>query len=133
MELTTAILCDFAQVRDGLLFVCSGGITRCYRDDVPAFLGVHLAAVLELDRIETQRSQEVAVVVVDEDGGQIAELRGEIQVGPTQLMVNENLALPLTFDLRNVPIQRFGAVEVRLYVRREHRRTLTIWVMQSPD
>ena len=43
MEVTTAMLSDFAQVREGLLFVSSGGITRCYREQLPAPLGVHLA------------------------------------------------------------------------------------------
>ena len=47
-------------------------------------------------------------------------------------MVNENLNLPITFDLRNVPVERFGAVEVRCYVGGEHRTTLPLWVMQTP-
>ena len=49
-----------------------------------------------------------------------------------QMMINENLNVPIAFDLRNVPVERFGSVEVRLYVAREHRRTLPIWVLQSP-
>lgn len=130
MDITTAMLADFAQVRDGLLFVSSGGVTRSYRDSVPAPLNVFLAIMLELDRIEAERVQEVHVVVVDEDGQQLAELAGEIQLGATQLMVNENLNVPVVFDLRSVPIQRYGSVEVRLYIAREHRRTLPMWVLQ---
>ena len=133
MDVTTAMLADFAQVREGLLFVSSGGITRCYREQLPAPLGVHLAIVLELDRLEAERPHEVRVVVVDEDGGQLAEIAGEIQLGDTQLMVNENLNLPITFDLRNVPVERFGAVEVRCYVAAEHRCTLPLWVLQTPS
>jgi hypothetical protein len=135
MDITTALLADFAQVREGLLFVASGGVTRCYRDQLPAPLGVFLATVLELDRIEAESVHELHVVVVDEDGQQLAEIAGEIQLGQTQLMINENLNVPITFDLRNVPVERFGSVEVRLYVAREHRRTLPIWVLQAatPD
>lgn len=132
MDVTTAMLADFAQVREGLLFVASGGVTRCYRETVPAPLGVMLATVLELDRVETERAHEVQVVVVDEDGKQLAEISGEIQVGETQLMIGENLNLPITFDLRNVPVERFGSVEVRCYVGGEHRRTLPMWVLQTP-
>jgi hypothetical protein len=131
MDITTAMLADFAQVRDGLLFVSSGGVTRCYRDQLPAPLGVFLATVLELDRMEAERPHEVHVVVVDEDGQQLAEIAGEIQLGGTTLMINENLNVPITFDLRNVPVERFGSVEIRLYVAREHRRTLPIWVLQA--
>jgi hypothetical protein len=132
MEITTALLADFAQVRDGLLFVSSGGVTRCYRDMLPAPLNIYMAMVLELDRLEAEKVHEVHVVVVDEDGQQLAEIAGEIQLGATQMMVNENVNVPIVFDLRNIPIERYGNVEVRLYVAREHRRTLPIWVLQPP-
>jgi hypothetical protein len=131
MEVTTAMLADFAQVREGLLFVASGGITRCYRDALPAPLGVYLATVLDLDRFEAEQVHQLQVSVVDEDGQPLAEITGEIQLGATQLMINENLNVPITFDLRNVPVERFGSVEIRLYVGGEHRRTLPIWVLQS--
>ena len=131
MDVTTAMLADFAQVREGLLFVASGGVTRCYRDQLPAPLNVYLATVLELDRIEAEKVHELHVVVVDEDGQQLAEIAGEIQLGSTQMMINENLNVPIVFDLRNVPVERYGSIEIRLYVAREHRRTLPIWVLQS--
>lgn len=132
MAITTAMLCDFAQVREGLLFVSSGGVTRCYRDELPAPMGVYLAVVLELDRIEAEQGHVVRVVVVDEDGGEIAEISGEIQLGTPELFVNENVNLPIAFDLRNVPVERYGAIEARLYVDGELRRTLPLWVLQTP-
>jgi hypothetical protein len=133
MEITTAMLADFAQVREGLLFVSSGGITRCYRDDLPAPLGVFLAVVLALDKVEAERTHDVEVRVVDEDGGQLAEIAGQIQLGEPQLLLNESLNLPITFDLRNVPVERFGNVEARLYVGGELRTSLGLWVLQSPN
>ncbi|MSO37919.1 MAG: hypothetical protein EXQ69_06670 [Acidimicrobiia bacterium] len=132
MDVTTAMLADFAQVREGLLFVASGGVTRCYRDTLPGPLGVMLATVLELDSVEAERPHEVRVVIVDEDGGQIGEIAGEIQVGETQMMIGENLNLPITFDLRNMPVERYGSVEVRCYVDGEHRCTLPMWILQTP-
>lgn len=131
MEITTALLADFAQVREGLLFVSSGGITRCYREELPAPLGVFLAVVLQLDRVEAERTHEVEVMVVDEDGGELARIAGEIQLGEPQLLLNENLNLPITFDLRNIPVERFGNVEARFYVGGELRATLGLWVLQA--
>ncbi len=125
------MLADFAQVREGLLFVASGGITRCYRDQLPAPLGAFLATVLELTRQEAEQVHQLQVTVVDEDGQPLADISGEIQLGATQLMINENLNVPITFDLRNVPVERFGAVEVRLAIGGQHRRTLPMWVLQS--
>jgi hypothetical protein len=132
MEITTAMLADFAQVREGLLFVSSGGVTRCYREELPAPLGVVLAVVLQLDRVEAERTHDVEVRVVDEDGGELAEISGQIQLGEPQLLLNESLNLPITFDLRNVPVERYGNVESRLYVAGELRTALGLWVLQSP-
>jgi hypothetical protein len=133
MEITTAMLADFAQVREGLLFVSSGGITRCYREELPAPLGVFLAVVLELDRVEAERTHDVEVIIVDEDGGQLAQIAGQIQLGEPQLLLNESLNLPITFDLRNIPVERYGNVEARLYVGGELRTSLGLWVLQSPN
>ena len=131
MEVTTAMLADFAQVREGLLFVASGGSPAATGISSRPRSACSWPPVLELDRLEAERLHELHVVVVDEDGQQLAEIAGEIQLGATQLMINENLNVPITFDLRNVPVERFGSVEIRLYVAREHRRTLPIWVLQS--
>lgn len=131
MEITTAMLADFAQVREGLLFVSSGGITRCYREELPAPLGVFLAVVLQLDRVEAERTHELEVILVDEDGGELARIAGEIQIGEPQLLLNESLNLPITFDLRNIPVERFGNVEARFYVAGELRATLGLWVLQA--
>lgn len=132
MDVTSALLADFAQVREGLLFVVSGGVTRSYQQQLPAPLNVFMAAVLELDRSEAENLHELHLVVVDEDGQQLAELGAEIQLGSPQTMINENLNVPIVFDLRNLPVERYGVIEIRLYVAREHRRTLPIWVLQAP-
>ena len=48
MELKAAIICDAASVREGLLHVLGGGITRIWRQDLPAALGVALAVIVDL-------------------------------------------------------------------------------------
>jgi len=40
MKLEAALLCDFAEVREGLLFVVAGGITRVARASLPDRLGL---------------------------------------------------------------------------------------------
>ena len=47
-RLTTLLLCDFAQVREGLLFVSSGGISRVVQGTYPANPRLHLAMVVHL-------------------------------------------------------------------------------------
>ena len=119
MDVTTAMLADFAQVREGLLFVVVGR-------DHPLLPRAAPRAARRVPRHRARarpaRGRAAARGAASSSStrtvSELAEIAGEIQLGETQLMINENLNLPITFDLRNVPVERFGAVEVRLYVAR---------------
>jgi hypothetical protein len=132
MDVTTALLCDFAQVRDGLLFVSSGGITRLWRNDLPAPMGVCLAIVIELDQVESQRPHELHVVVMGEDGGKAAEIKGGFTAGGHDLDVTERIHLPLTFDLRAIGLERYGRYDLKIYVDGNHHRDLGLKVGPRP-
>jgi hypothetical protein len=133
VEVTTALLCDYAQVREGLLFVSSGGITRVRRAAFPAHLGAAFAAVLQLDAIEAERPHQFELVVVDEDGGEIARVDAEIVVGDLSTVhPGEMVQVPLAIDLHFMTLPRPGAYELRLYVAGEHRRTVQFWADQLP-
>ena len=80
MDIRVATLCDFAQVREGLLFVSSAGITRVYRESFPAPIGVMLALVLEMSPVEAAEPNKIRVRVEDADGRKLAEMVGELQV-----------------------------------------------------
>jgi hypothetical protein len=131
---TTALLCDHAQVRDGLLFVLSGGISRVMRESFPAAMGTCLALVVELDRIEAERAHQLEIVVVGEDGEEVARVEAEVSVQNTDAAKpTESLHLPLAVDLRAAGLARPGAYELRVYVDGQHRRTLQFWAEQIPD
>lgn len=49
MHLTAAILCDAANVREGLLNVLSGGVSVVNRPSYPNLVGVQLAGLLSAD------------------------------------------------------------------------------------
>src|ERR1700683_4960786 len=69
MEIPTAILGDFAQVREGLLFVSSGGVTRVYHQPdwpLPRPLGLHLGLAVEVGPDEIDKVHEVRVRVVQQ-------------------------------------------------------------------
>jgi hypothetical protein len=125
------LLCDHAQVRDGLLFVLSGGVTRIMRDSFPAAMGTCLALVLEFDSTETGRPHQLEIVVVGEDGEEVARMEAEVQIDSnTGARVAENLQLPIAVDLRVAGLARPGAYELHVYVDAEHRRTLQFWAEQ---
>ena len=125
------MLCDHAQVRDGLLFVLSGGITRVMRDSFPAAMGTCLALMLEFDSTETDRPHQLEILVLGEDGEEVARMEAEVQIdGASQARLAENLQLPIAVDLRAAGLAKAGAYELHVYVDAQHRRTLQFWAEQ---
>ncbi len=57
-------LCDHVQVRDGLLFIVAGGITRLRRPSYPATLGAGLAVVIEFEQVEAENPPQFAFVII---------------------------------------------------------------------
>jgi hypothetical protein len=133
VEVTTALLCDGAQIREGLLFVMAGGITRIRRTSYPANLAAAAAVVLELDSIEAERVHEFELVVVGEDGQELARVAAQIQVGEAQVHFGENIHVPLAVDLHGAALPGAGAYELRLYIDGNHRRTIQFWAEEALD
>jgi hypothetical protein len=133
VKVTTALLCDFAQVRDRLLFVASGGITRVWRTQFPAPLGVHLALILELDQVELEGPHELQVIVMGQDGARLAELRGGFQANAGEAELGEMVQIPMAFDLRPVGVPGPGSYDVKIYIDGHHQHDLTLWCRQPPS
>lgn len=133
MEVTTALLADHVQVREGLLFVLSGGITRIRRPSYPAQLGAGVAVVLELDAFEAERGHQFELVVVGEDGEEVGRIAADLQVGErTGAYAGENIHVPLAIDMQGAVVPRPGAYELRIYVDGRHRRTMQFWAEEIP-
>jgi len=128
------MFCDFAQVREGLLFVSSGGVTRSLRDELPAPIGVFLALVIELDRFEAQQQHIIRVSIMDEDGKELAEVNGTFEFGsPELLLIDEQPSIPITLDIRNVAVERYGPVLASIYIDGVLLNGVTLHMMQSPS
>ena len=125
VELTTAILSDFSQVRDGLLFVVAGGIRRVRRPSYPAPLGASLALVVELDQVEMERGHQLEVRVVGPDGEEVAKMGVSFQVSANTPLLSAQ-GVPLVINLHRVMVPAPGAYDVRMYIDGHHQRTLRL-------
>ena len=99
MQLTTAMLCDYAEVREGLLFIVAGPITVLWRQEFPAMLGLPLALVVEGAPEEfVGLPHEVQVVVTHGNAGPVGEARLAFQIAEknvAHLEPGERINLPL--------------------------------------
>lgn len=116
MNISVAMLCDFAQVRNSLLFVSSGGISQLRRPAFPAPIGVMLALAVEVSELESKTPFHVQVRVENEDGVRVTELTGQLQIGLTDMDPGETRQIPLALDLRPLPLPSPGRYMIRITI-----------------
>jgi hypothetical protein len=131
-KLTSAIICDYAQVRDGLLFMMSGSITRVFRPDLPAPMGVMLALVMEVPAGEQDQVHEVNVAVKHAGtASEVFRLAGGAQVAGAVTYPGESIYVPMVIDLRMVNAGAYGAFDVVSSVDDNPGPHLTIYVVDK--
>jgi hypothetical protein len=109
MEITTALLCDAATVREGLLHVLGGGLTRLWRAELPAPLGVTLALSVALGEGEFDVPHEVQIDISN-PAGYVARAMGGLQAPrPSNLEPGERLLAPVVQPLGIIPTGSYGA------------------------
>lgn len=100
MRIDTALLCDAATVREGLLHVLGGGVTRAGRPAWPAPLGLTLALRILVHPTETDRQHQLAVKLQGADGEEVARVDIEFGVGHAgTLEPGEQASLPLPIPM----------------------------------
>jgi hypothetical protein len=133
MDITAATLCDFAQVREGLLFVQSGGISRIgHPEGTPPMLQAFLAAVVELNPDEAKQAHELKVKLARNDTAQeVGTMTAAFQAEGAQLFPGENLSIPFVFPLHQVLLTSDGAYDVHLALDGGAPRILTVYIFSG--
>ena len=122
-----AFLCDAATVREGLLHILGGGITRLGRAGFPAQFGCDLAVSIQLHPIEAQDEQSLRTVVVDGDGTELARLEGTFRAAPSPgLEPGELVAVPFVVGLSGLQLPAPGIYSVELLLNGTHVRSLRV-------
>ncbi|MEJ7891161.1 MAG: hypothetical protein WKF94_00785 [Solirubrobacteraceae bacterium] len=97
MRIDCALLCDAATVREGLLHVLGGGVTRVNRPGFPAPIApLTLAVRILVHPTETDRAHHLDIRLQDADGGELAKI--EVQFGvndPGNVDPGEEVSVPM--------------------------------------
>lgn len=131
MRIDTALLCDAATVKDGLLNVLGGGITYAGRSEFPAPLGVELAMRVVMHPTELQHSHKVEILLQDEDGQLVtrAEIGFEAQdqIDLSMVPAGEDVPVPIHWDFPARPaIPHPGRYSFEVLIDGNHKISLPL-------
>ena len=131
MEISAAFLCDFAEVREGLLMALGGGITRLWRPTYPTSIDATLALLVEVPPSELDVRHQIDVAIQGPDAP-VGEAKVEFQTGAgQQLEAGESVVAPIAIDLRPVQLPAPGSYSINVSVDGKFIRAVS-FVAQPP-
>jgi hypothetical protein len=132
-RLTTLLLCDFAQVREGLLFTSSGGISRVVQTTYPANPRLHLAMVVHLPAATLGESHQVHVRLKYPDTAEVIA-NAEVAIllnAVAGTYPGEGINVPQVIDLAPIKFVRPGQVDVQVSIDDEPSGDLSFWLLPA--
>jgi hypothetical protein len=112
MKIESVIICEAASVREGLLNILGGGITRLWAHKLPTPLNTQWAVELDTTDEEMGRDYPVTATLVGPDGSSLLKLARPLKVNrPARLEPGESVLVHLLFDVRHVPAREYGRYE----------------------
>lgn len=134
VRIAAAIVCDFAQVREGLLTVVSGGITRLYREKLPSPAGIWLALMIDFPPTERAFPHEVRIHVTAPSGAELAKVGGAIQVDRNAALIafdsDERAFVPMPIPLQ-MQIAEYGWHDIAVTVDSGEPLTVRVKVVEQ--
>lgn len=132
MRISTALLCDAATVREGLLHILGGGVSVMGRADFPAPMLVQLAILIHQDPTELGQEHVLDVVVQNIDGVRVAEASVQWLTSSAAVPGFRELAQPLVLPLQDIGLPEPGAYSVELLINGHHEASIGFEVVSGP-
>ncbi len=132
MRVDCALLCDAVTIRDGLLHILGGGVTRLNRPDFPAPLGVAVALRVMVHPTEADRQHTVEARLLAEDGEQIGMAEVAFEIAPSgEERPGEELAVAAGLALQMVILPNAGAYSFELLIDGIHQASVPFVAVQK--
>jgi hypothetical protein len=132
-RLDALILCDFAQIREGLLFVQSGGLTRLAAASVPAGFDCHVAAMVYMPPHEAVEAHHMVMKVKSADAATVvATINVQMHEvpRPTGLLPGEGRQVPVVIPMRKVVFPSIGRYDLQVDIDDELAGDLSFTVVE---
>jgi hypothetical protein len=131
MDVRSLVLCDFAQVREGLMTIVSGGVTRVRPQGYPATFGLHVAVMLELSPDDFGQPHECRVSIAQaETSVKLVEMvTNFVQEPHVAAQPGEPMVIPLAINFSEVSIGEPGQYDVKVAVGAT-TELVSVWFVQ---
>ncbi|MFK7920099.1 MAG: hypothetical protein AB8G14_18640 [Ilumatobacter sp.] len=135
-RLDALILCDFAQVREGLLFVQSGGLTRLTTGSFPAGFDCYVAAMVHLPPDEAVEAHTMVMKVKAAD---TVTLIATVNVAlhetprPMGLQPGEGRQVPVVVPLHKLKFPAPGQYDLQVDIDDEFAGDLSFRAQSRPS
>lgn len=132
MKVDCALLCDAATVREGLLHILGGGVTRGARAEYPGPLGLTLAMRILIHPTESGLHDGV-VILQAEDGAKVIELSfqfGMNEENLADLLPGEPISVPFALPLANVAVPAAGGYSIEVLIDKQHHGSVPFTMTQ---
>lgn len=108
MKLGWAMLANYAEIREGVAYVMSGGIDTVNANALPTTFNGAILLRLMLHRTEIDRPHTIEVRFLDEDAKQLAMLQGQLEpLKPKpDFPVGWQHPVMLALNIRGLPLPR---------------------------
>ena len=129
----SAILCDFAQIREGLLFVSSGGITRIATAGPGSPISFHVAGQIEVPATEEGSTVEVGFKVSSAETARdlwSATLAVTTKPDASTLFPGESTHLPFALPVGPFTAESLGPHDLKVTIDNDETELLTFYVLQ---
>ena len=129
----SAILCDFAQIREGLLFISSGGITRIATPNPPSPIAFHVGGHIEVPAIEHGNTLEVSFKVTSADTARDlwhATMVITTAADTSSLFPGESTHLPFALAVGPFVPEVLGPHDLKVKIDNQESELLTFYILQ---
>jgi|SRR5215467_10412316 len=133
MKLDWAMLANYAEVRDGLVFVTGGGIDTVQTPKLPAILNATVIVRLLLHRTEANKPHAVEIEIMDEDGRSVAKVQAGVMVHLNpETPVGWDVPSTVALNIHGLQLQNEGRYSVEISADNAHLRTLNLRTKVNP-